>query len=162
MTAASLRLLVLGRGRTGALVGEVARERGHSVRALGAAENEDARALTPERLREIDVVIDFTTPEAVLPNITACARAGAQMVVGTTGWHTHAPKVRELVEATGIGFVYGSNFSVGVNLFFEVARAAAAALPLGYTARIMERHHAEKKDSRMAWVISSAQALLAR
>ena len=142
-----MRFVVLGKGKTGSLVAEIARERGHAVAVAATAENEDGAALTTERLRDVNTVIDFTTADAVVHNITACAKARVNMVVGTTGWYQHLPKVRELIDLSEIGFIYGSNFSVGVNIFFETAKAAAEALDHGYTARIMERHHAEKKDS---------------
>src|SRR5574341_2533650 len=108
-----LNLLVLGKGKTGSLVAEVARERGHQVRVLGAAENANAQALTADGVRGVDMVIDFTTPQAVVANIEACAKAGASMVVGTTGWNEELPRVEELVANSGIGFLYAPNFSVG-------------------------------------------------
>jgi 4-hydroxy-tetrahydrodipicolinate reductase len=114
---------------------------------LRSAENANAQALYAGVANDADAVIDFSTPLAVLPNIEACARAGKSMVVGTTGWYGEMQRVRELVERAGIGFVWGANFSVGVNIFFEVARAAAAALKFGYTGQIMERHHVHKKDA---------------
>ena len=140
-------LLILGRGKTGSLVAEVARQRGHEARVLGSAENRSAAGLTAAALRDVAVVIDFTTPEAVLENIAACAHARKNVVVGTTGWYERLPKIRELVTQSGIGLLYASNFSVGVNVFFEAARAAAAALQHGYNGEIMERHHAQKKDA---------------
>lgn len=126
---------------------EVAGERSHSVKVLGSAENQSASGLTAESLAKVDVVIDFTTPAAALENIAACARHHASMVVGTTGWQTEMDRVREMVQKSGIGFCYGSNFSLGVNIFFRIAEAAAAAAPNGYAVRIMERHHAQKKDA---------------
>lgn len=141
-----MKFLVLGRGKTGSLVAEVARERGHEVQAIGAADNEGGRELTRDKLQSVDVVLDFTTPHAVIANIEACAAAGASMVVGTTGWYDELSRVRKLVETSGIGFLYAANFSVGVNVFFEIARAAAAALRQGYRGGIVERHHAQKKD----------------
>ena len=141
-----MNLLVLGKGKTGSLVAEVARERGHQVRVLGAAENANASALTKDGLRGVDAVLDFTTPQAVLPNIEACAQAGASMVVGTTGWYEALPRVKELAARAGIGFLYAPNFSVGVNVLFEIAHAAAAALRHGYAGHIVERHHEQKKD----------------
>ena len=123
-----MKFLVLGRGKTGALVAEVAKERGHEVRTLASQENQEGRGLTPELLRETDVVIDFTTPQAVIPNIIRCAEGGVPMVVGTTGWHQHLQKVRELVSERKAAFLYGSNFSVGVNLFFKSMHAVAPAL----------------------------------
>jgi len=83
----------------------------------------------------------------VVENIAACARTRASMVVGTTGWYGELPRIREMVEKSGIGFVYASNFSVGVNVFFDIAQAAAAALAQGYSGAIEERHHAQKKDT---------------
>lgn len=141
-----MNLLVLGKGKTGSLVAEVARERGHQVRVLGAAENANAQALTADGVRGVDMVIDFTTPQAVVANIEACAKAGASMVVGTTGWYAELPRVKELVEKSGIGFLYAPNFSVGVNVLFEIARAAGVALRHGYAGHIVERHHEQKKD----------------
>ncbi len=142
-----MRLLLLGRGKTGALVAEVARKRGHEVRVVGASENAHAQALTREALKQIDVAVDFTTPAAALENIAACTRLGASMVVGTTGWYGEIERVRRAVEAGGIGFLYGPNFSIGVNIFFEIVGAASGASAQGYAVRIMERHHAQKKDA---------------
>jgi 4-hydroxy-tetrahydrodipicolinate reductase len=142
-----MNMLLLGRGKTGSLVTEVARQRGHSVRVVGAAENAGGAALTAEKLQGIDVVIDFTSPSCVVANIEACVRAGKNMVVGTTGWYGELDRVRQLVESHGTGFIYAANFSVGVNLFFDVARAAAAALRHEYSGQIFERHHVHKKDA---------------
>ena len=142
-----MRMLLLGRGKTGAMVAEVARHRGHEVEVLGAAENPHGKALTGERLASVDVVIDFTISHAVLENIQACLRCKKNMVVGTTGWYQQLEQVRRMVEDSGAGFLYASNFSVGVNLFFDVARTAAAAIQHHYSGQIFERHHAQKKDA---------------
>jgi 4-hydroxy-tetrahydrodipicolinate reductase len=142
-----MNILILGKGKTGALVAEVAGERGHNATAVSSADNLGGAALTREKLAEIDVVIDFTTPSAVLENISAVARAGKRMVVGTTGWYGEIDYVRKLVEEHNTGLVYGSNFSIGVNIFFEIVRSAAAALNFGYVTRVLERHHAHKKDA---------------
>lgn len=142
-----MHLLILGRGKTGSLVAELARERRHHVNMLGTAENANASALTPDFLAEYDVVIDFTNPSAAALNVEACVRAGKNMVVGTTGWHEQLPRIREMVKSAGTGFLYGSNFSVGVNVFFEIARAAASALNYEYAGQIFERHNAQKKDA---------------
>jgi 4-hydroxy-tetrahydrodipicolinate reductase len=142
-----MNILLLGRGKTGSLVAEVARQRGHDVQVAGAAENAACAALTTEKLRAVDVVIDFTAPACVVGHIEACVTAGKNMVVGTTGWHGEVDGVRNLVESHGTGFVYAANFSVGVNLFLDVARAAAAALKHDYSGQIFERHHVHKKDA---------------
>ena len=142
-----MNILLLGRGKTGSLVAEVARERKHHVQVFGAKENANCAALTPEKLRGTDVVIDFTTPQCVVENIEACVHAGKNMVVGTTGWRDVRDRIRELVKAHDTGFVYAANFSIGVNLFFDVARTAATALHHNYTGQIFERHHVHKKDA---------------
>jgi 4-hydroxy-tetrahydrodipicolinate reductase len=142
-----MNLLILGRGKTGSLVAEAAAERKHEIRVAGSNENAACAALTPEKLRDIDAVIDFTAPHCVLAHIDACVKAGKNMVVGTTGWHNEIDRVRALVEQHGTGFVYSPNFSVGVNLFLDVARTAAAALRHDYSGQIFERHHVQKKDA---------------
>jgi len=142
-----MKLLILGRGKTGSLVAEAATERKHHIRVAGSKENASCAALTPESLREIDAVIDFTAPHCVLANIEACVRAGRNMVVGTTGWHNEIDSVRKLVEQHKTGFVHAANFSIGVNLFLDAVRAAAAALRHDYTGQIFERHHVQKKDA---------------
>jgi 4-hydroxy-tetrahydrodipicolinate reductase len=141
-----VKLLVLGRGKTGGLVAEVARERGHEVSSLGAQENQDGRALTPATLQEIDAIIDFTTPHAVIPNVIRCVEAGVPMVVGTTGWYQHLEKVRELVQERKGALLYGSNFSIGMNFFFKAVQAVAPILKHNYRGSIVERHHVHKKD----------------
>ena len=147
MSATPLHIVVLGRGKTGSLVAELARERGHEVRSITSAENKDAAWLTPENLRTTDVVIDFTTPHAVLANIAAIVRCGKPTVVGTTGWYGEMQRVKTLVEAARTSFVFGANFSYGVNLFLQILKAAAPALAHGYAGHITERHHINKKDA---------------
>jgi 4-hydroxy-tetrahydrodipicolinate reductase len=142
-----MRLLILGRGKTGSLVAEVAAERKHHVRIADSKDNAACAALTSESLREIDVVVDFTTPHAVIAHIEACVKAGKNVVVGTTGWYGELGRIRDLVEQHHTGLVYAANFSVGVNLFFDVARASAAALRHDYSGQIFERHHVHKKDA---------------
>src|ERR1700722_8669670 len=119
-----MNILILGRGKTGSLVAEVAAEREHHVTVAGAEENPACAALIPERLRDIDAVIDFTTPNTVVAHIEAVVNAGKNMVVGTTGWDKDLDRIKPLGAQHGTGFVYAANFSVGVNLFFDVARAA--------------------------------------
>ena len=142
-----MNLLILGRGKTGSLVAEVARQRRHQVQVVGSADNRAGAALTPDKLAEAAVVIDFTAPSCVLGNIEACVRAGKDTVVGTTGWYGEMERVRKMVEDRGTGFVYSPNFSVGVNLFMDVSRTAAAALSHDYSGQIFERHHVHKKDA---------------
>jgi 4-hydroxy-tetrahydrodipicolinate reductase len=142
-----MKLLLLGAGKTGSLVAEVSRERGHEVEILRSTENPHASALKKDRLASVDVVLDFTTSHCVLENIHAVVAAGKSMVVGTTGWNAELASVRKRVEESGTGFLYGPNFSIGVNLFFDLVRQAVPALQQKYSAQIYERHHAQKKDA---------------
>ncbi|MGC2474304.1 MAG: dihydrodipicolinate reductase C-terminal domain-containing protein [Candidatus Sulfotelmatobacter sp.] len=142
-----MNLLLLGRGKTGSLVAEVAAERKHHALVVSADENASGAALAPETLAGINCVIDFTAPHCVLSHIEACVHAGKDMVVGTTGWYKDLDRVKTLVEQHKTGFVYSPNFSVGVNLFFDIARTASAALRHEYTGQIFERHHVHKKDA---------------
>jgi 4-hydroxy-tetrahydrodipicolinate reductase len=142
-----MNFLILGRGKTGSLVAEVARARRHHVTVLSAAENDGARSLTPELLASINVVIDFTSPTAVVANVEACIQAEKNLVVGTTGWYDELPRLREMVLSARTGFLYGSNFSIGVNLFFEITAAAGVALKYDYSGQLFERHHEQKKDA---------------
>jgi 4-hydroxy-tetrahydrodipicolinate reductase len=145
--ARPLHLVLLGRGKTGSVIAEVAAERGHRVTALTEVENPDGAWLTAENLRGVDAVIDFTTPDAVLANIAGCIAAKTPIVVGTTGWYGELDRVKQEVEKAGSGFVFGANFSYGVNLFFQIAQAAAPALQHAYAGHITERHHIHKKDA---------------
>jgi 4-hydroxy-tetrahydrodipicolinate reductase len=153
-----MRLLVLGRGKTGALVAEVARERGHEVQSLGH-ENQDGRALTLDVLQQTDAIVDFTTPHAVIPNVIRAVEAGVPVVIGTTGWYQHLEKVRELVTERKATLLYGSNFSVGMNFFFKAVNAIAPILKHDYTGNIVERHHAHKKDKPSGSAVTLAKIL---
>lgn len=143
-----MRILVLGHGKTGRLVAEVAHERGHGVHVLDAKENPGAAALTPPFVAGFDVVIDFTTPDAVVQNMRACLANGAKMVVGTTGWYAKLNDMRGLAERRGAGLLYGTNFSVGVQVMLELAESMGRALKnAGYAFSISETHHGSKLDS---------------
>jgi 4-hydroxy-tetrahydrodipicolinate reductase len=154
-----MNLLVLGRGKTGSLVAEIARERRHSVSVMSSQDNADSGGLTEASLASVDVVIEFTTPHAVLKNIERCAALKRNIVVGTTGWYGEIDRVRQLVERSGIGLVYAANFSVGVNLFFDIARAAAPALRHEYLGAIEERHHIHKKDAPSGTAVALQQVV---
>jgi len=141
-----VKLMVLGRGKTGALVAEIAKGKQYEVYSLASQDNPDGRALTAATLQQIDVVVDFTTPHAVIPNLIRCVEAGVPVVVGTTGWYHHLDKVRELVRERNGAVLYGSNFSLGMNFFFKAMQAIAPILKHGYRGSIVERHHVHKKD----------------
>jgi 4-hydroxy-tetrahydrodipicolinate reductase len=143
-----MRILVLGVGKTGKLVAEVATAHGHSVHVLDAKENRDGAALTAPFVAGFDVIIDFTTPEAVVTNMRACLATGARMVIGTTGWYDKLADMKALADRRGAAILYGSNFSIGVQRMLGLAQAMAKSLKdVGYTFAISEVHHESKLDS---------------
>jgi 4-hydroxy-tetrahydrodipicolinate reductase len=136
--------LILGKGKTGSLVAEIARERGHGVRALDVNENQHASALTAPNLAGVDAVIDFTAPEAAAENIRAVLALGGRIVVGTTGWYAHLDELKSKAQKTG-ALLYGTNFSIGVQKLFRLT-AELARLD-GYAFSIDETHHTSKLDA---------------
>jgi len=153
-----MRILVLGQGKTGKLVAEVAAERGHGVHVLDVFENANATALTPPFVAGFDLVIDFTTPEAVVQNMRACLASGAKMVVGTTGWYDKLPDMRALAERKQAGLLYGTNFSIGVQVMLKLAQQMGASLnAAGYKFSIAETHHVSKLDKPSGTAISIAE-----
>jgi len=157
-----MRILVLGVGKTGKLVAEVAAERGHSVHVLDANENKDASALTPPFVAGFDIVVDFTTPEAVVQNMRACLATGARMVVGTTGWYDKLSDMKDLAERKGGALLYATNFSIGVQLLFELARTMATKLKDGgYQFSIAETHHKSKIDAPSGTALTLRDSVLA-
>ena len=155
-----MRVLVLGHGKTGKLVAEVAAQRGHGVHVLDAKENQNAAALTPPFLSTFDVVIDFTTPEAVVQNLRACLATGAKVVVGTTGWYDKLADMRGLAERKTAGLLYGTNYSIGVQVMMELIAAMSAGLKgAGYTYTIEETHHISKLDSPSGTALTMQKTL---
>jgi 4-hydroxy-tetrahydrodipicolinate reductase len=138
-------LLVLGKGKTGSLVTQVARERGHSVRVLDLHENTGASALTAPTLAQMDVVLDFTTPKSAVENMRACLALGARIVVGTTGWYDQLNEMKALAFRRGGGLLYGTNFSLSVQQLFRMT--ADMAQLKGYRFQIEETHHTSKLDA---------------
>jgi 4-hydroxy-tetrahydrodipicolinate reductase len=146
----ALNLALLGYGKMGRAVAQLAPARGFEVRLILTSEsNRGGAGLVGANFRGIDVCVDFTAPEAVLENIRLVAGLGCNMVVGTSGWNTHLDEVRATVERAGTGLVYASNFSIGAQLFFRAAEAASqvfAKFPM-YEPYITEIHHRSKKDA---------------
>lgn len=140
-----LRIALLGRGKMGRTVADLAARQGHAVAGSYGA---GAAPSGADALRRADVAIDFSAGEAVEEHVTLCLDAGVPIVVGTTGWQDRFEQVRARVEEEGGALVHGANFSVGVNLFYRVVREAALLLPAaGYAPFLEEAHHAAKRDA---------------
>ena len=130
----------------GQLVDAEARKAGDEVGAVFTSK--DVGDIS-EKLRGHDVAIDFSIGETVLKNIEACARANVALVEGTTGWKQHEPTAKQLITEHAGAMVYGANFSIGVNLFYRIAKHAAALFAAidGYAPFIEEAHHSRKRDA---------------
>ncbi|MBN9399431.1 MAG: 4-hydroxy-tetrahydrodipicolinate reductase ['Candidatus Kapabacteria' thiocyanatum] len=111
---------------------------------------------------DIDVVIDFTQPDAVLATVETAARHGIDVVIGTTGWMQHMDRVKGICDRHGVGLIHGSNFSVGVQLFFRLVRAASILVQdvTEYDVMIHEWHHRRKKDSPSGTALTMAGIVL--
>jgi len=148
--AHNLNLALLGHGKMGSAVARIAPERGFDLRLILTLEsNPDGVAITEENFHGIDVAIDFTQPDVVVENIRRVARLGVNLVVGTTGWNDRVVEVEKIVAESGVGLVHGANFSIGVQLFYRLAREAARIFaPYSmYEPYIVEAHHKFKKDA---------------
>lgn len=146
-----MKIALVGYGRMGALVEAAAGRRGLVVagrftRSHPLRDDDETREL----LRDVAVLVDFSSADAVPATVHAAARLGIHMAIGTTGWHDQLDAVRRTVEEGGIGVVHGSNFSLGANLFFRVVGEAARTLSAyreTYDPYLEESHHKGKKDS---------------
>ncbi|HEV8579749.1 MAG TPA: dihydrodipicolinate reductase C-terminal domain-containing protein [Thermoanaerobaculia bacterium] len=144
------RLALLGYGRMGRLVEQFAPAHGFEVALrLDGRSNAGGEGISPESLQGIDAAVDFSTAAAVAANAERIAALGVPLVVGTTGWASDLQRVREAVERQGGGLLYGANFSVGVQVFYRLAEAAARLLAeeSAYDAWAYEIHHRMKKDA---------------
>jgi 4-hydroxy-tetrahydrodipicolinate reductase len=146
-----MEIAIIGYGRMGKEIERLAPQRGHNVRSIidPAVEGALFKEITSESLEGVDVAIEFTSPEAAVPNIQKVANLGVHMVVGTTGWSDEVKKGRKIVEDSGIGLVYAPNFSVGINLFYEIVEHASRLFNKidDYDVFCHEWHHKGKVDS---------------
>ncbi len=144
------RLALVGHGKMGRLIEQLAPEHGFNVAVrLGGENNRAGAGITREAFAGIDVAIEFSAPEAAPENLMRLAAAGVQTVTGTTGWLGHLGEVRSAVEEAGTGLVWSRNFSVGVAVFNKVVGLAAELLrdDESYGAWAWEIHHDAKKDA---------------
>ncbi len=147
-----MRLGIVGYGQMGKLIHRIALSHGYEVPEIvdpgSSAAEVTARELTSISAA-LDVIIDFTHPEVVVSNIERCGELKIPAVIGTTGWYDQMERVAAIVEKTGIGLIWSGNFSLGVNLFFQMVENASLLMNRfsQYDAVIHEYHHRNKADS---------------
>jgi 4-hydroxy-tetrahydrodipicolinate reductase len=160
-----MRVAIVGFGAMGLEVERVLQARGHQVAARidPRAPGADARSLTEEIARGVDAAIEFSHAEAVLENARLYARFGVNAVVGTTGWYGTLDELKSIMKDSRIGFLYGSNFSIGAHIFLAlVAAATELSNPFPeYDVLGWEVHHKRKKDSPSGTALSIAKIITA-
>ena len=148
--AGAPRLAVIGDGKMGRTLVQLAPERGFTTCALiGARHNPGGQGVSRATLNGAQVAVEFTEPQAAAANVEAALRAGVAVVSGTTGWYDDLPRLRALATELGGALFTAPNFSVGVAVFARIAERAATVLaPLtGFDAHVVETHHSAKKDA---------------
>jgi 4-hydroxy-tetrahydrodipicolinate reductase len=159
-----MKAILVGYGSMGREVERVLAERGHRVvaRVDPANPGADRPALDRELADAADMVIEFSVASAVLANVRRYAELGLPAVLGTTGWHGQLDEVRRVVESSGIGLLYGSNFSIGAHLFFGLVEEATRRMDAlsQYDISILEIHHKRKKDSPSGTAMTVANAVI--
>jgi len=157
-----MKIALLGYGKMGRLVEQIALREGWEVGPrLDIGDNVTGSGITQTTMNGVDVAVDFSQPDAVLFNIEAASRAGINLVIGTTGWLNQRTRVQTIVEQSGIGLVYGSNFSIGMNLFFEIVSHASRVIAKTpqYDPFLEEQHHRAKKDAPSGTALSLAELM---
>lgn len=155
-----MKLAILGYGKMGQMIERLAIERGHEIVLKVNADN--LQDLTIANLKNAEVAIDFSTPDSVLTNIETCFDAGVAVVVGTTGWYGRLQEVKNQCIQGNKTVIYGSNFSVGVNIFFFVNKILAKMMDRypQYEVQVEEIHHTEKLDAPSGTAMSIAEGII--
>ena len=157
-----MNLAIVGYGKMGRLIEQLAPEYGFAVRLkLDEFNNTSFEGVTRENFRGVDVAIDFSIPAAVAENVERISALGVNMVLGTTGWSAQAERVKAAVARSGIGLVWSPNYSIGVNVFFRLVSEAARLLKnqADYEAWGWEIHHSTKKDAPSGTLIKLVEEL---
>jgi 4-hydroxy-tetrahydrodipicolinate reductase len=155
-----MNIALMGYGKMGKAIESIALDRGHEV--VLKIDKDNRHEITTEKLREADVMIEFTSPETAVENILFGFESGIPVISGSTGWMNLWGEVEAACHAKGGGFLYASNFSVGVNIFFELNKMLARLMSAQpeYNVRMEEIHHTEKKDAPSGTAITLAQQIL--
>lgn len=155
-----MKIALLGYGKMGKAIEEIAIARGHDIVCKVGIENLEDR--TPQNVKKADVVIEFTGPESAFENIRLCIDSGVPVVCGSTGWLARFSEIKKYCEEKRGGFLYASNFSVGVNLFFALNRKLAQLMKgyPDYEVQLTEIHHTQKLDAPSGTAITLAEQII--
>jgi 4-hydroxy-tetrahydrodipicolinate reductase len=155
-----MKIALIGYGKMGKIIEKMATDRKHEI--VLKIDFDNMHELTVENLQKADVAIEFTTPSSVIANIQHCFAAGVPIVVGTTGWYNQLPQIKQQCEDENSTLLYATNFSIGVNIFFNINRLLAKLMnsyPY-YDVQVEEIHHTQKLDSPSGTAITIAEGII--
>lgn len=155
-----MNIALVGYGKMGRIIETVALSRGHQI--VIRIDLENAVDLNAENISKADVVIEFTGPHSALSNLEKCMEFGIPTVSGSTGWLENYPLIEKKCREKNGSFLYASNFSVGVNIFFEINKHLAQLMSVQseYEVTVTEIHHTQKKDAPSGTAITIAEQIL--
>jgi 4-hydroxy-tetrahydrodipicolinate reductase len=155
-----MNIALIGYGKMGKVIEKIALERGHTISFIVNSQNKN---FTSEELKTSDVVIEFTRPEFAVKNMHRCFEAQVPVVVGTTGWYDKFDAVKNCCTEHNGTLLHATNFSLGVNIFYEINQHLAALMSHQnqYTVKVEETHHTEKVDAPSGTAISIAEGIIA-
>lgn len=155
-----MKIALIGYGKMGKAIEEIAIQRNHTATLKIDINNIDT--FTPENLKQCDVAIEFTSPHSAVENISKCLDAGIPVISGSTGWLEQWPLIKNKCETLNGALLYASNFSIGVNIFFELNKKLAQLMSNqpDYAVSMEEIHHTQKKDAPSGTAITLAEQIL--
>lgn len=155
-----MNIALIGYGKMGKAIEDIARKRGHEI--VLTIDQPNLHEFTPENMAKADVAIEFTSPHSAYENVKKCIEMGVPVVCGSTGWTDKLEEINALCKEKNGAFIYSSNYSVGVNIFFEVNKKLAALMAphKEYEVILEETHHTQKKDAPSGTAISLAEQIM--
>jgi 4-hydroxy-tetrahydrodipicolinate reductase len=155
-----MKIALIGYGKMGQAIEQIALQRGHEI--VLKIRSSNRHEMTAENLRKADAAIEFTGPESAGENVLEVLRAGVPVICGSTGWNEHLYEAKQAATENNTAFLQASNFSVGVNIFFEVNKLLAKLMngQEAYDVKIEETHHTAKKDAPSGTAITLAEQIL--
>ena len=155
-----MRIALIGYGKMGKAIERIAVAKGHEI--ILKIDLDNGFEMTAENLQKADVAIEFTGPASAAANLLTCAQAGIRTISGSTGWLDQFDAIKNAFIKSGSAFLYASNFSVGVNIFFELNKKLAALMAPypDYAVEMTEIHHTQKKDAPSGTAITLAEQVM--
>ena len=155
-----MKIALIGYGKMGHMIEEIALQRGHEIVLRIDISNQ--QEFTKENLSKVDVAIEFTGPDSAFANVMKCLRFGISVVSGSTGWNDKLAEAKSYCKENNGSFLHTSNFSVGVNIFFEINKMLARLMASQpeYEVTMKEIHHTQKKDAPSGTAVSLAEQIL--